>query len=85
MTIEINYPVNGCDLDLLVEGEVYGLTRDEYNYEIYRIVANYKNIEVFRLDDEGERGLLCSTDLSDELVQVAESLLVTEKFDYGNF
>lgn len=84
MTIKLNYPINGCDLDLLVEGEVYGLTRDEYNYEIYNVIAKYNDMEVFRVDQDGESGLISRTDLADEIIMIAESLLVQEKFDHGN-
>lgn len=86
MTINIQVPVNGCDLDLLVEGEVYGFTRDEYNYEIYKVEAKYNDMVVFKIDQQGEEsGLISRTDLADEIVLIAESLLVQEKFDYGNF
>lgn len=84
MKILINYPLNGCDLDLNIEGEVYGLSRDEFNLEIYLITANYGNIEVFRYDGE-EHGLLSKSSISEEILLVSETLIVEEKFDNDGY
>ncbi len=80
MKITINYPVNGCDLDLRIEGEVHGLSRDEFNSEIHLITAKYGNVEVFRYDGE-EHGLLAESELSEEIMLLSETLLVEEKFE----
>lgn len=84
MKIEINYPINGCDLQLKFEGDVHGLSRDEHNIEVYGIVAKFKGIEVFRYDGE-EHGLLANSELSEEITLLVESFLVEQKFEHDGY
>jgi|LauGreDrversion4_2_1035121.scaffolds.fasta_scaffold2452677_2 hypothetical protein len=84
MKITINYPVNGCDLNLSIDGEVHGLSRDEYNLEVFKITAKYGDVEVFSYDGE-EHGLLADSEMSEEIILVSETLLVEEKFENDGY
>ena len=84
MRITINYPVNGCDLDLDINGEVHGLSRDEFNLEIFLITAKYGDLEVLRYDGE-EHGLLADSEMSEEIMLLSESLLIEEKFENDGY
>ena len=84
MKITINYPVNGCDLNLSIDGEVHGLSRDEYNLEVLMITAKYGDVEVFRYDGE-EHGLLADSEMSEEIILASETLLVEEKFENDGY
>jgi hypothetical protein len=79
MKITINYPVNGCDLDLYIEGDVDGSSREEHEIELYFVKAKYKGVEVFRYNGE-EYGLLKETMISDDILTIAESMLIEYKF-----
>lgn len=79
MKIKIDYPVNGTDLSLFIDGEVIGKSREEHDLFLYGVIAKLGTKEVFRFDGE-EHGLLKETDMSDEIKQIAETLLVEEKF-----
>lgn len=79
MKITINYPVNGCDLDLFIEGDVDGTSREDHDLELYHVKAKYKGVEVFRFDGE-EHGLLKDTMTSDDILTIAETMLVETKF-----
>lgn len=79
MKITINYPVNGCDLDLFIEGEVEGVSREDHDIELYHVKAKYNGVEVFRFDGE-EHGLLKESEISDDILCIAETMLVEYKF-----
>ena len=79
MKITINYPVNGCDLDLYIEGDVDGTSREEYDLDLYYVKAKYKGVDVFKFDGE-EHGLLKDTMTSDDILTIAETMLVEYKF-----
>lgn len=79
MKITINYPVNGCDLDLFIEGDVDGTSREDHDIELYHVRAKYNGVEVFRFDGE-EHGLLSDSDISDDILCIAETMLVEYKF-----
>lgn len=70
MRLKLNYPVNGCDLDLFIEGQADGQFA-----EIHKLIAKYNSVEVFRYDED-EAGLLAGTGLSSEIMNIAQSLLI---------
>jgi hypothetical protein len=70
MKLKLNYPVNGCDLDLFIDGQADGQFA-----EIHKLIAKFKNVEVFRFDED-EAGLLAGTGLSSEIMNIAQSLLI---------
>jgi hypothetical protein len=77
--ISINYPVNGCDLDLFIEGDIDGISREEHELDLYHVRAKYKGVEVFKFDGE-EHGLLKDTMTSDDILTISKSMLVEFKF-----
>ena len=79
MKITINYPVNGCDLDLFIEGVVDGTSREDHDLELYHVRAKYNGVEVFKFDGE-EHGLLKESEISDDILCIAETMLVEYKF-----
>lgn len=70
MKLKLNYPLNGCDLDLFIDGQADGQFA-----EIHKLIAKYKNVEVFRFDED-ESGLLAGTRLASEIINIAQSLLI---------
>lgn len=79
MKITINYPVNGCDLDLFIEGDVDGTSREDHDLELYHVKAKYNGVEVFKFDGE-QHGLLKESEISDDILCIAETMLVETKF-----
>lgn len=79
MKISINYPVNGCDLDLFIEGDIDGTSREDHDIFLYRVIAKYKGVEVFKFDGE-EHGLLKETMTSDDILTISKSMLIEFKF-----
>jgi hypothetical protein len=79
MKIKIEYPINGVDLDLFISGEVIGKSREDHDLFLYDVIARLGKSEVFRFDGD-EHGLLKETELSEEIRQISETLLVEEKF-----
>lgn len=82
MKIKIDYPINGTDLSLFIDGEIIGKTREDHDLFLYGIIAKLGNKEVFRYDGGDEYGLLRETEISEEIRQIAETLLVEEKFSH---
>lgn len=79
MKIKFDYPVNGVDLSIYLEGDIAGLSREVHDLELWEVIARLKGVEVFRYDGE-EHGLLSGTDLSEEILNTAKNILVEEKF-----
>jgi len=71
MRLKLNYPVNGCDLDLFIDGQADGQFA-----EIHKLIAKYNSVEVFRYDEDENAGLLAGTELSSEIMNIAQSLLI---------
>jgi hypothetical protein len=69
MKIKIDYPINGEDVDIFVEG-----VSDGQHYEIYKLIAKLKSVEIFRMEEE-QSGLLAETELAEEIINIAKSIL----------
>ena len=78
--MKIDYPINGTDVNLYITGEVVGQSREEHDLFLHEIIAKLNNTEVFRYEGGDEHGLLKYTDISEDIIQMSESLLVEEKF-----
>lgn len=81
MKIKIDYPINGTDLSLFIDGDVVGASREDHDLFLHGVIAKLGTKEVFRYDGD-EHGLLKETEISEEIRQIAETLLVEEKFRY---
>lgn len=79
MRIRIDYPINGVDLSIYIEGDIVGLSRELHDLELWEVVAKFKGVEVYRYDGE-YHGLLAGTDLGEEIINTAKNILVEEKF-----
>jgi len=79
MKIKIDYPVNGQDLSVYIEGDIVGLNRELHDLELWEVVARFKNVEVFRFDGE-QHGLISNTEIAEDIIQTAKNILVEEKF-----
>lgn len=69
MKIKFDYPINGEDVDIFVEG-----VSDGQHYEIYKLIAKFRSVEIFRLEEE-QSGLLAETELAEEIINIAKSIL----------
>lgn len=69
MKIKFDYPINGEDVDIFVEGNT-----DGQHYEIYKLIAKLKSVEVLRLEED-QSGLLAETELAEEIINIAKSVL----------
>lgn len=69
MRLKFEYPVNGQDLDIFVEGNVDGEL-----FDIHKLVAKFRSVEVLRVEEE-QSGLLAETDLAEEIINIAKSVM----------
>lgn len=69
MRIKFDYPVNGQDIDIFVEGNTDGEL-----FEIHKLVAKLRSVEVLRVEEE-QTGLLADTELGEEIINIAKSVL----------
>lgn len=69
MRIKFDYPVNGQEIDIFVEGNTDGEL-----YEIHKLVAKLRSVEVLRVEEE-QSGLLAETELAEEIINIAKSVL----------
>lgn len=79
MKIKFDYPVNGVDLSIYVEGDIVGTSREMHDLELWEVIAKLNGVEVFRYDGE-DHGLLAETDLGEEIINTAKNILVEENF-----
>lgn len=79
MKIKFDYPINAVDLSIYVEGDIFGLSREQHDLELWEVIAKLNGVEVFRYDGD-EHGLLAGTDISEEIINTAKNILVEEKF-----
>lgn len=69
MRIKFDYPVNGQDLDIFVEGEVDGEL-----FDIHKLVAKFRSVEVLRIEED-QSGLLAETELAEEIINIAKAVI----------
>ena len=72
MKISINYPINGHDVDLFIDG-----IADEDFVEFNKVIVKYKNAELFRFDGVS-KGILNNTEIADEIMNVCTTILIDE-------
>lgn len=77
--MNIDYPINGTDLNISIQGKVFG-SLDDYEAGLEKVIARIGNTEVFRYDGECESGLLKYSELSEEIMNISTTILVEEQF-----
>jgi hypothetical protein len=69
MKVRFEYPVNGEDIDIFVDGET-----DGEHFDIHKLSAKYRSVEILRVEDV-QSGLLAETELADEIINIAKAVM----------
>lgn len=72
MKIKMNYPINGYDVDLFIDG-----IADGEIVEFAKVIVKYHNAELFRFDGI-QKGILVNTEIADEIMNICTTILIDE-------